>query len=672
MNVANPLDIELMKLRTAVCTLLILALGFPAATTAELKHVDDLGKVKQVVSVLRGISKKLAVERKKENVVYDEIKRYCEASKANLQSSANPESDSDAENAEEKNNGGPRTISSSNPGSDSDAENAEDEATVAALENGSDRSSEDTEASHAVQNAVTATHASAGDGVPTAAKVSITSTKLAKVLIASTKQVPQVQPSTPQVTPEEFDNEDPTKEIEQMDAELGALGEEPDPSPSNKESQSKHIAAPAVDIVQQTLASATATLKGTNKVASVSAAKPPSKQHAQNRLTKAGGPAPKRHKQDAHVSVAKAAPKRHKQDAPVSVVKAAPKRLQSDDSASVDQLAKVVQDAIEPDDQTTMNADVIHSELVQPVNKVDPSTASYEPLDAGLSIDDTSLEESGGYVPPDVTAENLPQAKMVLQAVPERPQNYSPEVPDSPPTKLQDMDPQDMDPQLQAVQSEFQETENEVANLEKDDKDLPTVQVPSTGPTVAKQPISSVAKALSKAQQQQKDDASVAAMSAAFTDLGGAIPSIDQQALQLYNSFGGEPASVETLGGLSSSPAFLQTSQHSKLHSKLAPVVRADLDAAMDALKEVADDTKNAMDMMEVLRNTVDTDATPATAASGASPIVEQCTLLMRKFKNRQQVRAKREADLEQRSQRLLQSVPASHERKAKNLRRHH
>merc|ERR1719183_1870410 len=63
----------------AVCALLLFN-GLPV-TFSESQHANNEGKIRQVVSILHSISQKLATERHKEDLVYNEIKDFCGARK---------------------------------------------------------------------------------------------------------------------------------------------------------------------------------------------------------------------------------------------------------------------------------------------------------------------------------------------------------------------------------------------------------------------------------------------------------------------------------------------------------------------------------------------------------------------------------------------------------------
>jgi len=153
-----------------------------------------------------------------------------------------------------------------------------------------------------------------------------------------------------------------------------------------------------------------------------------------------------------------------------------------------------------------------------------------------------------------------------------------------------------------------------------------------------------------------------------------AIPDIDQEAKELYKTFGGDHESDS-----GASPAFLQTDKrqtvkrqtvkrvqmhHShavkrqKHHMAKPAVPQADIDAAMQALKDIAKDTGSALSLMASVRH-----------AEGG----DQCTVLMQKFARRKAVRAKREAELKKRSQQLQEALHHSHSAsgKTKHLRSH-
>jgi len=570
----------------AVYTLSILATGLPLATAAELKHVGDVGKVRQVVSLLQGISRKLSSEREKENVVYNEIKRYCENRGANLQAVSPSEIQSDSENLQNR----PQDAASTPP--------SPTEMKSAAIP------------------------------LPKTPKPKqATVAKLDAREIARQKRY--------EATAKTLDDEDPSMDITQMNALLDAA-------------EGKQTDASADDSTTKNGMSGEPTPKRHGVQDELQSYDQWEQVDRLNELVKVAKPALSRHDNPYQLQ-------RRKHDKPISAPKADLDEPEQDDSASVDQLTNVVKAAV-TNDLVTDVAQPQTTAVVQQDKKPDSADVDrIEPLASTvLAIDDTAQEDAGTF---GQSSKPLPQDPRSFRIVP---------VPERP-----HPEPLYVDPQIKAVQSEFDETKAEVANMEKD-----FTPVTQTVATLTKQPDPAIlANALTKAQQQEQDDMSVAAMSEAFGDLKGAIPNIDQQALTLYNSFGGEPASVDALGGLGAGPSFLQVAKNQRhprdLGQSLPPVMRTDLDAAWDALRDVAQDTLSAFNMMDTLRNT--DDAGSDTATPGSSSIDDQCTLVLKNFERRQAVRSKKEAELEKRSQRLLQSLPTptGRDRRAKHLRSH-
>jgi len=522
-------------------TLLLLASGLQVVT-AEVKHVNDGDKVEQVVSLLHGISQKLAAERKKEDIVYDEINRYCTAGDGTSQASAK-------------------------------SGNSQASA-MSGIEKKLDQLKQASQAAQ-VQEA---------DAVD--------------------KGLPKAEPArAPEVTKDQV--------AVSHDAEEGDHD-----APSQD--------AGADDATKQMALSPDSVAADSDPLDS-----------AQERLSLFAIT------DDVPVSV-----HQQKKDEPVAMTKAETKQIEKDDSASDDQLANIVKAAVEPLGKNAISSDVVQSDtasIEDLVKKSDSALSSEEPLASEiLSNDDPGFGDAVFSAAP---IQQVPERSPVLvkRSLVEQPETQAKQEL----AKSQDTDAARAKPAPVAVavavadaaRSEFAATANEVTNLEKE-FDPP----------------------VSKAQQQ----ADVATMSAAIIDLGGALPaetndpSIDQQALQFYNGFGGEgegePSASDTMGSLAASPAFLQVTQHHhhQLSAKLAPVVREDLDAAFVALKAIAEDTQSAMSIMSMLSKAGDVDPTPDTSSD---LLHGECDSLMQKFKQRQAVRAKQEAELETRSQQLLQSL---------------
>lgn len=333
-----------------------------------------------------------------------------------------------------------------------------------------------------------------------------------------------------------------------------------------------------------------------------------------------------------------------------------------DDSNSVESLANIVKAAVETEEPGMTRASVVQSQPPSlPSKGVDSGATEGEALATGvLSIADSAVEDADVLTPPlQLVPQKKVAVKMITQAMPKPLQK-----------KLQ------VDPKVVAVQSEMAETAKQVARFEEDlAPAAPVAPVPESPAETLRRLDPSIA-----AQAKQKEDrdtnvAAIALSEALSEDLDGVLPNIDHQASQLYNTFGGEPASAESLGSeVSSSPAFLQVIRHKmplrlnqfEQHMRLAQVAQADLNAAYHSLEEIADDAKGAMSMMDELRNTV------------KSPHVDdRCKILMQKFEHRQLARAKREAELDKRSQELQRLLhPSSskthlHLKKTKHLRKH-
>lgn len=560
-----------------VLTLALLLLTFHDAIAVKSRHLSDVGKVRQVVSVLQGISKKLASERETESVIYDEIKRYCgDADSASENESPAPESGAQSDNEQQ------------------DPQDAD--------------------------GTVPVTQQPEKSAKPSPLKA-------AMIIWGSRKE----DVSPPDVTPADASDlsDDTFAPADESDESNEAI-----PLADTKENRQRKQAALAARTYVRDLSDSKDLSAGLDQMnAALDAAEGSSTEDA------------------AAAKVESATKPALKVDA-----KAAPTPLEVED-ASVGQLQDIVKAAVEPSSEA---AQPKVSAAVQP----DTNLATVEPLASDiLSVD--------GVAEPQADAK--PQ-KVAWQNLPERPQKSDLD------KVLGKVDPLDIIPvnvdKLKSMQSEFDDAAKDVASLETDmpDKEAAAeLKAQQDAAVAAKADAALVAKAVAKAEQQANGETNAADLvdafmgspmgsptqSASFADLpnslGGAIPSIDQQAMQLYNSFGGAAAS----GDNSIAPAsFLQVSKH-----QLSPAMRADLDAAYDALKEVTEDSNSAMSMMDLLRNADDADE---------ASIDGQCTSMLQKFEHRQAARSKHQADLEKRSQRLLASLQVRPDQKAKHLRSPH
>lgn len=259
------------------------------------------------------------------------------------------------------------------------------------------------------------------------------------------------------------------------------------------------------------------------------------------------------------------------------------------------------------------------------------------------------------------------------------------------------------------TQAEADETEEEVANLEKDlmppqdepSDDLASLPAAATQTSTARNPTTKatarqpVAEAsatksdasghsqasirgstvTSKAEQTQKEQMSLASTSAVLDDLAGAIPDVEKQALQLYNSFGGEPAALETVDSFSGALDFLQLSEQG---SASGPS-QENLDVVWNALKAVTDEAQGAMRMVERLKKAAVTEAMPRKPVAGFmqdredldDSIDSECAWLQSNFEHRQKLRS-HQAVLIQEAHGILRNAHShflSHPKKAHNLR---
>lgn len=321
-------------------------------------------------------------------------------------------------------------------------------------------------------------------------------------------------------------------------------------------------------------------------------------------------------------------------------------------ASPVESLADVVQAAVATADQSLPKTHVQPELVPMPSKKIDSAVANLEPLaNSVLSIEDTAVDDADGGAVVAITPQKRP--------APVPPKHVQQAVKKSEPA----------DPKAAAVQSEFDETAKQVARLEEDlGPPPPAPETPAA--TLRRLDPAIFTAAAAQAKQKENNEINVAAIHEAFGDIGVAIPDIDQEAKELYKTFGEEHESDS-----GAAPAFLQTDKHQTFkhvqahktltvkhqrhHMAKSPVLQADVDAAVHALKDVARDTEKALSMMDLVRHT---------EGNG------QCALLMKKFEHRKAVRTKREAELEKRSQELQEALRHSHTHsgKTKHLRSRH
>jgi len=210
------------------------------------------------------------------------------------------------------------------------------------------------------------------------------------------------------------------------------------------------------------------------------------------------------------------------------------------------------------------------------------------------------------------------------------------------------------------VQGNPVDAEDDIANVERE---LMPVQEASAT-VLAQEPMKRAAyRPAVKAELPRREELSLASQTEALDDLAGAIPNIEKEALQLYNTFGGSPDALESVGSLSGSPAFLQVSQ-GKQHLKHTPGVpsQADLDKTWNELKFVAQRTEGALKMIQN-EKTDETDAATKSAfgllqekGDAGLDIDSECDWLISNFQARQQVRTQEE-DLLREAHMLLGSA---------------
>jgi len=605
-----------------VYALLILAGRVCDTFAVGLKQVSDEGQVRRIVSALQGISKQLAAEREKENVVFDEIKRFCKTTDVDHDEEAPGLTDdsagvpapqmmaqaagghrrvvlSDSPRFEAKvvatvPNGQPLTLVSDYV-ADGDYVKVRWEHKTGYIKRTNvvpatdDISEETLRFSKGVHNVadvvevseqISALKPDDDDSIantyvniqPHAGPIHDAPKAAKKVFAMSPHQ--KGEPQMQKVASDKVDSEDPSKDLEQMQALLdGPVSEEmPGSEPART---TKKVAPSRVEAVGTTPKQSSAP------------------------------PVAKRLEHDDEQTVS--------QHVDQDVM-----------HASEEQLASMIKESVEPQDENVMTARSEPASAFQPdqsldsIFAADSAVADTEPLgNPMLSVGDIEDDESKRAA---FSAEPKPVAHAPVTAV------------------------------GQAVQSEFDETSDLVSSLEEE---------------FAPKPKKGIAK---QAQAHAVADVNVATVSAALDDLGDSIPSIDKQALELYNANGGEPAPLDPFGVLGSGPTFLQLSRRNQQLRKLKVVAVSDLNSAWDALQGVAEDTKSALSMIESLRRTGWGQDNLAARPEGDSD--DQCTMLIQRFNHRREVRAGHEAKLSKHSHHLLKALGHSPAPKAKHLRR--
>lgn len=215
------------------------------------------------------------------------------------------------------------------------------------------------------------------------------------------------------------------------------------------------------------------------------------------------------------------------------------------------------------------------------------------------------------------------------------------------------------------VPTKKDDAESDVAKVVEKEL-VPMQDAPATSQTVAQvshnaaatKPVAvEMPSTLAAPQEKALDDL---AGNEALSDLAGdgTIPNIEKEALQLYNSFGGPPSSLEAVGGLSVVPSFLQVAEGK--HTAGVPS-QAELDAAWDALRLVAEQTRGAMSMIQQRKDdAVATKPKPLglIQEQGLSEheIDDECEWLINHFQHRQKVRAQ-ETEMLNEAHKLLGSA---------------
>lgn len=185
--------------------------------------------------------------------------------------------------------------------------------------------------------------------------------------------------------------------------------------------------------------------------------------------------------------------------------------------------------------------------------------------------------------------------------------------------------------------------EDDVSLVEKDLVPLP--EIPLAPKVAARAPAKLVKTPVAKpvahglAQISDADDMSLASQSEALDDLVGVLPNIEKEALQLYNSFGGEPAPLESLGGLAVVPSFLQVSKHTP-----GIPTMAEFDKAWAQLRSVAMLLQTTDDKVAALRKPAVALMQKKGKHTGFADIDSQCKWLISNLEHRQRMRSQEEA----------------------------
>jgi len=170
----------------------------------------------------------------------------------------------------------------------------------------------------------------------------------------------------------------------------------------------------------------------------------------------------------------------------------------------------------------------------------------------------------------------------------------------------------------------------------------------------------------------------LSSQSDALNQLAGAIPNIEKEALQLYNTFGGDDADAAPQ---QASPSFLQVAR-SKSHQTNTALSRKKLNEVWKALSAVAEETREGLSMIQHLEaegisseadddgQNEDTSITDKAVAEDADvkPSSEECTWLLQSFEKRSSMRAQ-EADWLQEARAVFGSAARHHSQAPPQLR---
>jgi len=206
--------------------------------------------------------------------------------------------------------------------------------------------------------------------------------------------------------------------------------------------------------------------------------------------------------------------------------------------------------------------------------------------------------------------------------------------------------------QVNQSQTAYEETANAVDSMDND-ADVSAKIYLSGSSADAYQNSQSEAKARiqNKSSSLQADDHRFASRLPSLDDLARAIPNVDKDALEMYNSVDDSDLGTSD-DSLDVPPSFVQLVQE-----QAVIIPQADLDAVWNSLKTLADHTHAGLNMIDLLRHAAPRGAQTKTrsslhghlqysffAAHQDQGVGQQCNWLLRSFEQRQENRMKMNA----------------------------